>query len=74
MQKLQTMTELAALLNAADPLGLTVVEYQQHDNRKTVKKYYLSLHGVSVSPVLDYEQLNYFLLGMHRGKEIFTKP
>ena len=57
------MTEIQALQNAATAIGLTIHEKYQDDKRKTVKKYFATKGGVSVSPVLDYENLNMFLLG-----------
>lgn len=66
-------TEIQALQNSADYLNigaLKVIEWYSNDKRKTNKKYYLTLEGTTISPVLDYEQMNHFLLGMHRMKEI----
>lgn len=56
-------TELQSLQNAANVVGLTVYEKHQEDKRKTLKKYFANNGNETVSPVLDYEQLNYFLLG-----------
>jgi hypothetical protein len=56
-------TELQALQNFGDILGLKIHEKYSEDKRKTIKKYFASLEGVSVSPVLDYEQLNCFMIG-----------
>jgi hypothetical protein len=59
------MTELEALQNAAKDLGLQIHEYNTTDKRKTVKKYFAveeNAHARS-SPILDYVQLNHFLLG-----------
>lgn len=55
--------ELFCLQNAADSIGLTIHEKFQEDRRKTVKMYFATKNGASVSPVLDYENLNSFLLG-----------
>lgn len=64
------MTELTALQNAADNIGATVHEKYQEDKRKTLKKYFLTTDGTSISPVLDYEQLNCFILGCIKWKEL----
>jgi len=69
-------TEIQALQNAADCLemGLKVYQKNYEDKRKTLKMY--SLHndqtGETLSPVLDYENLNHFILGFIKAKKIFT--
>ena len=66
-------TEIEALENAVNYLkldGLAVIEYHQEDKRKTNKKYFLSLNGTVHSPVLGYEQMNHFILGMIKMKEL----
>lgn len=57
------MTEIQALQNFANDLELFVHEKFEQDKRKTTKKYFLTLNGTSVSPVLDYENMNAFLMG-----------
>jgi hypothetical protein len=59
------MTELEALQNAAKDLGLTIYEHNTTDKRRTVKKYFAAeeIGNAKTSPVLDYDQLNHFLLG-----------
>lgn len=63
-------TELEALQNAADGVGLIVNEKYIQDKRKTVKKYFLwhGRHG-TVSPVLNYDQMNHFILGWIRATQ-----
>lgn len=56
-------TEIESLQNAVDEIGLTIHEKFQDDKRKSVKKYFAQRGNETVSPVLDYEQLNHFLLG-----------
>ena len=56
-------TELQSLQNAANIVGLVIHEKFQEDKRRTVKKYFAQKGIETVSPVLDYEQLNYFLFG-----------
>lgn len=68
--------ELESLNNAVVNMnleGLEVLQYIQHDNRKKVGKFYLRLQGTSISPVLDFDKMNHFLLGMNRMKEINLK-
>jgi hypothetical protein len=66
------MTELEALQNACDN-GLVVREYFTHDKRKTIKMYYATLNGNSISPVLDYENLNHFILGFNKAVKLKTQ-
>ena len=69
--------ELQALQNFGDDLGLIIHEKYPDDRRKTIKKYFATFEGVSVSPVLDYEQLNCFMIGWDnretKGKFISQK-
>lgn len=57
------INEIQALQNFADTLNLKVNIKHSNDKRKTVNKYFATLDGTSVSPVLDYGQLNHFFLG-----------
>ena len=63
------MNELEALQNAADKCGLVVHEWHHLDRRKKIKHYFATKDGISISPSLDYEQLNFFLLGYIRATE-----
>ena len=56
-------TEISYLQNAANDLNLEIVEKYNQDKRRKVKKYFATRNGWSVSPALDYENLNNFLLG-----------
>ena len=57
-------TELQALQNAGNRINLTIREYLEEDKRKTVQRYFaVDKFGNGVSPVLDYNTLNHFLLG-----------
>jgi hypothetical protein len=40
---------------------------------KKIKKYFLTIYGVTESPVLDYENMVHFLLGIIRGLESSKK-
>lgn len=57
------MTEINALQNAANEINLVIVEKYEQDKRKSVKKYFANLGAKTVSPILNYEQMNHFLLG-----------
>ena len=59
-------TEIESLQNAANDLNLTIHEYYTNDKRRTAKKYFANKGNETVSPVLDYEQLNCFLLGWRK--------
>ncbi len=56
-------TELEALQNFATTLNLNVNFKFTQDKRQTIKKYFLTDNGTSVSPVLGYDQLNCFMIG-----------
>lgn len=67
------MSELQALQNAvnfSNTTGLNVHEYATDDKRKTTKRYFLQLGSATISPVLDYEQMNCFLLGFNKCKQL----
>ena len=65
-------TEVESLQNAANKANLKVNEYYFEDKRKTNKKYFLTHNGTTISPVLNYDTLNHFILGFNRAKEILT--
>ena len=62
-------TELEALQNAASVCGLQIHEKTQDDKRRTVRRYFAQQGHGTVSPVLDYEQMNHFLLGWIRCQQ-----
>ena len=69
------MEEIQALQNAADSVklpGLQVHAKIFEDKRKS-KKYFLQYGSRTLSPVLDYSNMNRFILGIIRAKELFTK-
>lgn len=69
---MKQITELEALQNAANTAGLTIHERYQPDKRKKTKMYFANKGDETVSPVLDYEQLNHFLLGWIRCSQQLT--
>lgn len=67
------MNELHLLQNAADYVGCKVVEHHFDDKRKSIERYFLTHDNVRISPILDYEQMNYFLHGMIKYKHLTNK-
>ena len=70
-------TELQALQNAVDYFGLdgfTVNQKAYEDKRRTTKMYFLhnDKTGETISPVLDYKNLNHFIHGY--GKALKLTP
>lgn len=61
-----------ALQNFATTLGLTVHIRYFEDKRKQ-PKYFLCLNYISISPLLDYNSLNNFMLGFSRCKQLNNK-
>lgn len=66
---MNTITELQALQNAADTFKGVVTPHYFEDKRKATK-YILSINKIRISPILDYEGLNLFMLGLIRGMNI----
>lgn len=75
---MKNISELEALQNAVISTnypGLSIHEKPMEDRRKTTKKYFLNIGGSTISPVLDYENMNHFLLGFFKAKKMFqTEP
>ena len=64
---METTTELEALNNAVSYFGFKNIilhEKQYIDKRKKVSKFFLQYGAETISPVLDYNQMNHFILGM----------
>jgi hypothetical protein len=68
------ITELEALQNAANclKLGITIRQYIFNDKRKTTPHFFAQLGQSTISPTLPYNELNHFLSGMIRAKELLT--
>ena len=58
-----------ALQNFATTLGLTV-HIRYFDDKRKQPKFYLCKGSTSISPVLDYNGLNNFMLGYSRCKQL----
>ena len=72
----QPITELQALQNMADAIkmnGLLEVNEMQFADKRRAVKYYLTCNVISISPVLDSDQLIHFMLGMIEMSKYFTK-
>ena len=64
---METNTKLEALNNGLIYFGLKNVilhEKQYRDKRKQVSKFFLQDGAKIISPVLDYNEMNHFILGM----------
>ena len=64
---METNTQLEALNNALSYFELKNIilhEKQYSDKRKKVSKFFLQDGVKTISPVLDYNEMNNFILGM----------
>ena len=64
---METNTQLEALNNSLSYFGfknINLYEKQYSDKRKKVSKFFLQQGAKTISPVLDYNEMNYFILGM----------
>ena len=64
---METTAQLNALNNALSYFGLKNIilhEKQYSDKRKKVSKFFLQCGVKTISPVLDYNEMNHFILGM----------
>ena len=70
---METNTQLEALNNAVSYFGFKNVilhEKQYSDKRKKVSKFFLQQGAETISPVLDYNEMNHFILGMGAMQEL----
>lgn len=75
MEKQTAQHQLEYLQNAvisANIAGLSIHAKQDEDKRKTTPKFFLNLNGASISPVLDYTNMNHFILGFSKGANLKT--
>jgi len=47
-----------------------VVISHQNDKRKTTPLFFLSHNNVTISPTLDYDKMNHFILGFSKALKI----
>ena len=72
---METNTQLEALNNALQYFGFKNIilhEKQYSDKRKKVSKFFLQQGEETISPVLDYNEMNHFILGMSTMQKITT--
>ena len=75
---MNTINEFEALKNAVNnheltALNLSIYEKIFEDKRRTTKKFFLhnNITGETISPILDYEQMNHFINGFAKAKNMF---
>ena len=64
---MKKITQLEALDNSLIYFGLKNIilhEKQDSDKRKKISKFFLQQGEKIISPVLDYNEMNHFILGM----------
>ena len=64
---METSTQLDALNNSLSYFGfknINLHEKQYSDKRKKVCKFFLQQGVKTISPVLNYNEMNHFILGM----------
>ena len=64
---METTTQLEALNNALNYFGfknINLHEKQYNDKRKKVSKFFLQQGEKRISPLLTYNEMNCFILGM----------
>ena len=64
---METIKQLEALNNALNYFGLKNInlhEKQYSDKRKKVNRFFLQQGAKIISPVLTYNEMNYFIFGM----------
>mgnify|MGYP000054711826 CR=1 FL=1 len=64
---MNTQEKAQSLQNAANNLGLFVHIKHETDKRKKTPLFFLTQNGVSISPVLDYSNMNHFILGYSKA-------
>ena len=70
---METTTQLEALENALNSFGLTnltVYPKLSQDKRLKTPKFFLNFGFQTISPVLSYENMNIFIMGIGASKKI----
>jgi hypothetical protein len=74
MQKKTTEKEKQALQNALTSFKINLdLHVKNFEDKRKAKKFFLQDGPKSVSPVLDYNQMNHFILGISEGMKIKEK-
>ena len=58
------MTEIQSLQALANEFNLMLREYRPQHKKTDVKKYFLAKGNETISPIMDFEQAHFYLLGM----------
>ena len=69
-------TKIEALNNGISYFGLKNVilhEKQYSDKRRKVSKFFLQQGAETISPILDYNEMNHFILGMGTMQKLTNK-
>lgn len=72
---METTTQYQALNNALNYFGfknINLHEKQYSDKRKNVSKFFLQQGAKTISPVLNYNEMNHFILGMGEMQRLTT--
>ena len=70
MNSQQQREALENALNSFGLTSLTVYPKISEDKRLKTPKFFLNNGFQTISPVLDYENMNYFIMGMGASKKI----
>lgn len=76
MKTINKENQKEALQNALLSLnvkGICLFEHISQDKRKQVPKFFLQIGKNTISPALNYNDLNLFILGMSRAKQLISK-
>ena len=57
-------------LRCIDNKNLKLYQYIANDQRKTIPKFYIQNGNHTISPALNYNDMNHFILGMSRSKQL----
>ena len=73
---METTTQLESLNNSLSYFGFKNIilhEKQYSDKRKKVSKFFLQQGAETITPVLDYNEMNHFILGMGAMQKLTNK-
>ena len=70
MNSQQQREALENMLNSFGLTNLTIYPKLSQDKRLKTPKFFLNNGFKTISPVLDYENMNYFIMGMGASKKI----
>lgn len=73
MKTAEQKTALENHLLCIDNKNLKLYQHIPADKRKTTPKFFIQNGKSTISPALKYEELNLFILGMSRAKQLLRK-